>query len=92
MSNEKYALEIDYLQEIILADVEYTELAGTPEEVLGLITLRDELLIVIDLRIHYGFKAKNNDDNRILVISYDGKKMGLCIDSIIDIKNFYKKI
>ncbi len=90
MSNEKYALDIDYLQEIILADIEFTEIAGTSEEVLGLITLREELLIVIDLRIHYGFKAERNEHNRILVISYEGKKVCLYIDSIIDIKNFYK--
>ena len=91
MSNEKYALEIDYLQEIILADIEFTDIAGTSKEVLGLITLREELLIVIDFRTHYGFKAEKRDNNRILVISYDGKKVGLYIDSIIDIKNFYKK-
>jgi purine-binding chemotaxis protein CheW len=91
MSEEKYALEIDYLQEIILADIEFTEIAGTSEEVLGLITLREELLIVIDLRIHYGFKAERNEHNRILVISYEGKKVCLYIDSIIDIKNFYKR-
>jgi len=91
MSNEKYALEIDYLQEIILADVEYTEIAGTAKEVMGLITLRDELLLVVDLRTYYGFDTTPNDANRILVVSYDGKKIGLCIDSIIDIKNFYKK-
>jgi len=29
MSNEKYALEIDYLQEIILAEIEFTDIAGT---------------------------------------------------------------
>ncbi|MEA1982759.1 MAG: chemotaxis protein CheW [Campylobacterota bacterium] len=91
MSTEKYALEIDYLQEIILADVEYTDIAGTSSEVLGLITLREELLLVVDLRRHYGFEPRNSDENRILVVSYDGKKVGLCIDSIIDIKNFYKK-
>jgi len=91
MSNEKYALEIDYLQEIILADVEYTEIAGTSDEVLGLITLRDELLLVLDLRIHYGFEAKKKDENRILIVSFEGKKIGLCIDSILDIRNFYTK-
>ena len=91
MSNEKYALEIDYLQEIILADREYTEVAGTNEELLGLITLRDELLMVVDLRVHYGFTPQRGEQNRILIISYDGKKIGLCIDSILDIKNFYKK-
>ena len=91
MSTEKYALEIDYIQEIILADVDYTEIAGSSKEIIGLITLREELLLVIDLRVHYGFKANKKESNRILVISYDNKKIGLCIDSIIDIKNFYKK-
>jgi purine-binding chemotaxis protein CheW len=91
MSNEKYALEIDYLQEIILADREYTSVAGTNEELLGLITLRDDLLMVIDLRVHYGFKPRHNEQNRILIVSYNGRKIGLCIDSIIDIQKFYKK-
>jgi len=91
MAKEQYALEIDYLQEIILADKNYTDIAGSSEDVLGLITLRDELLIVIDLRIYYGFTPKNSEDNRILVVSYEGKKIGLCIDAIIDIKSFLKK-
>jgi len=91
MTNEKYALEIDYLQEIILADIDLTEIAGSSDEVMGLITLRDEILLVIDLRVHYGFKAKKSDENRILVISHKGNKIGLYIDSIIDIKNFLKK-
>ena len=91
MGNEKYSLEVDYLQEIILADVGYTDIAGSLDEILGLITLREELLLVLDLRVHYGFEAQSSDANRILVVSYEGKKIGLCIDSIIDIKNIYKK-
>ena len=91
MSKERYGLEIEYLQEIILADTTYTEIAGSPKEVMGLITLRDELLMVVDLRVHYGFKPTKNDTNRILVVSYENKKIGLCIDSIIDIKNFNNK-
>jgi purine-binding chemotaxis protein CheW len=91
MSDEKYALNIDYLQEIILADTSFTSIAGTSKEVMGLITLRNEILTVVDLRTYYGFKAHKADSNRILIISYDGKKIGLYIDSIVDIKNFNKK-
>jgi purine-binding chemotaxis protein CheW len=91
MSNETYALNIDYLQEIILADTTFTSLAGTSKEVIGLITLRDEILTVIDLRLYYGFKANKADSNRILIISYEGKKVGLYIDDIVDIRNFHKK-
>jgi len=91
MANEKYALNIDFLREIILADIVYTDIAGSSDEVLGLITLRDELLIVIDLRKHYGFKIKNSYKNRILIASHEGKKIGLLVDEIIDIKNYAKK-
>ncbi len=91
MGNEEYALEIDYLQEIILADYIYTDVAGSDDELLGLITLRNELLMVVDLRLYYGFTPKISDENRILVISYNDKKIGLCIDSIEDIKSFHEK-
>ena len=88
MENEEYALNIHYLREIILADIEFTDIAGTSDEVVGLITLREELLIVIDLRKHYGFSTKDSDKNRILIASHDGKKIGLLVDEIIDIKVF----
>jgi purine-binding chemotaxis protein CheW len=88
MYREKFALNIDFLQEIILADREITEIVGSAEEVMGLITLRDELLMVLDLRKYYGFETLESDKNRILVASHNGKKVGLLIDEIIDIKNF----
>ena len=88
MHREKFALNIDFLQEIILADRDITEIAGSAEEVVGLITLRDELLMVIDLRKYYNFQTMESDKNRILLASYKGKKVGLLIDEIIDIKNF----
>ena len=88
MEKEKFGLNIEYLREIILADSTFTDIAGSSEEVLGLITLRDELLIVIDLRKHYGFQTNNSDKNRILIASHKGKKIGLFVDEILDIANF----
>lgn len=91
MSNEKFALNIDYLTEIILADINFTEIAGSSKEVLGLTTLRDELIVVMDLREYYGFNCSNEDKNRILITSLEGKKIGLLVDDIVDIKNFPEK-
>jgi len=91
MGNEKYAINIDFLREIILADISYTDIARSSDEVMGLITLRDELVIVIDLRKYYGFNIKNGYKNRILIATYNGKKIGLLIDEIIDIKNYLQK-
>ncbi|WP_321777844.1 chemotaxis protein CheW [Sulfurimonas sp.] len=87
MSNEKFALSIDYLREIILADLNFTDIAGSSEDLLGLITLRDDLIAVIDLRSYYGFSNKRDDSNRILITSYNDEIVGLLVDDIIDIKN-----
>ncbi len=91
MQNEKFALNIEYLQEIILADIKFTDIAGSSDEVLGLITLRDELLLVVDLRACYGFETTRDDKNRIFIAFYNGQRIGLLIDSIIDIRNFADK-
>jgi len=84
---EHFALNIEYLQEIILVDQQLTEINGTAPEVLGLMTIREELLLVIDLRIYYGFKANHTDKDRILVASFDNKRVGLLVDEIVDIQN-----
>ncbi|MCX6076792.1 MAG: chemotaxis protein CheW [Campylobacterales bacterium] len=91
LENEKFALNIEYLREIVLSDIQVTEIAGSASDVLGLITLREELLLVVDLRIYYDFKTKNSYKNRILVASCDGKKIGLLVDEIIDIKSYLSK-
>ncbi len=91
LENEKFALNIEYLREIVLSDIQVTEIAGSASDVLGLITLREELLLVVDLIIYYDFKTKNSYKNRILVASCDGKKIGLLVDEIIDIKSYLSK-
>lgn len=91
MNNEQFAVEIDFLREIILADVKYTHISGSPDELLGLITLRDELVAVMDLRKYYGFKSEKSDKNRILIASHNGSNIGLLVDKIIDIKVILNK-
>jgi purine-binding chemotaxis protein CheW len=91
MDNETFALNIEYLREIILADINFTAMVGSLPEVKGLTTLRDELIVVVDLRLYYGFNANTNDSNRVLIVSHNGKKIGLLVDGIVDIRNFLLK-
>ena len=91
MGSEKFAINIDFLREIILSDLNYTDIVGSSDDLLGLITLREELIAVIDLRTYYGFKNDRNEKNRILIASYDDKTIGLLVDDIIDIKSFIDK-
>jgi len=89
LEKEVFALNIEYLQEIILADVQITEINDAQREVLGLVTIRDELLVVVDLRRYYGFSDARSEKNRILIASYDGKRVGLLVDSVVDIENYF---
>lgn len=91
MENENFALNIDFLREIILADISCTDIVGSPKELLGIITLREKLVTILDLRTYYGFKENKSDKNRILIASIDGNTIGLLVDEIVDIKSVLKK-
>lgn len=91
MGNESFALELDYLHEILLADLHFTEISGSTKEIAGLITLRDELVTVIDLRLYYKFNKKTSEKNRILISRIGDKTIGLLIDEILDIRDFANK-
>jgi len=91
MGSEEYAVSLDILREIIVVPDEFTPLAGASSEVKGMISLRDELIIVVDLRSYYGFDIKNSDKNRVLITYREGKKIALIIDEIVDIRDFETK-
>lgn len=86
MGGETYALEIDNLREILGVYHPITPLSGSEDEVLGMMSLRDELILIVDLRVHYGFGPVQSDKNRILVAQSGSRVIGLMIDEIIDIK------
>jgi purine-binding chemotaxis protein CheW len=88
MSDELFAMHIDTLREIIVVPDSFSDIAGSSDEIMGMVSLRDELLIIVDLRVHYHLKAKKSDKNRVLIIYVDDKKVGLIVDEILDIKEF----
>ncbi len=88
MGRERYAVGIDHVREIIALPAQMTEIAGSRPEIRGMISLRDELLVVSDLRRYYGFEAGTNDKNRVLVMQWEGKQIGLVIDEIVDIRDY----
>ncbi|MDD5717579.1 MAG: chemotaxis protein CheW [Sulfuricurvum sp.] len=88
MGSESYGLSIDYLREILGSSRAITPISGLDDEVIGMMSLRDELVLVIDLRMRYGFHSDASDKNRILITQLGPKVVGLMIDEIIDIKEY----
>ena len=87
MGGETYALEIDSLREILGTYHPITPLSGSEREIVGMMSLRDELILIADLRLCYGFEPCKSDKNRILVAQSGNRVIGLMIDEIIDIKD-----
>lgn len=90
MGGESYAISIDNLREIISIRDDYTELPGSSDEIKGLISLRDELVIIVDLRKYYNFEAIDDESNNILIASIGNKNIGLIVDTILDIRDYNK--
>ncbi len=91
MDDEKFAIEIDSVREIIVNTDNITTIANSSEDVVGMITLRDEVLVVIDLRKNFNKRVTFSDKNRVLIISDKSVTIGLLIDKIIDIKDIFNK-
>jgi purine-binding chemotaxis protein CheW len=90
MGGEEYALPIDELREILAADITITAIAGSNDEIIGMMSLREELVVIADLRRFYGFEPNVSDKNRIMIVQMNNKTLGLMIDEIVDIHEFSK--
>lgn len=90
MGAEEYALPIDDLREILNADVTITAMAGSNDEIIGMMSLREELVVIADLRRFYGSQPKPGEKNRIMIVQMHNKTLGLMIDEIVDIHEFSK--
>lgn len=88
MAQEQYAIEVSKIREVITIPESYTDIADSNEEIRGMITLRDELIVIIDLRKIYNLTASDEDRNRIIVVQSNDKVVGLLIDEILDIADF----
>jgi len=87
MGEEQYALEVDAIREIIALPESFTAIAESTKEILGMISLRDDLLVVADLREYYDFNSSSSDKNRIIVSQDKGRHIGLVVDEIVDIQD-----
>ncbi len=87
MAKEKYALEVDAIREIISLPESLTAIAESSDEILGMISLREDLLVVADLRTYYDLEANNSEKNRVIVSQHLGRHVGVLVDEIVDIQD-----
>lgn len=86
MQNELFAIKVDLIREIISLPDEMTQIADASHEVMGMMQLRDELLLIVDLRRYYDLEGENTTKTKILLVRNLNKVIGLIVDEIVDIK------
>jgi len=82
MGSEEYALDLLEVKEILRYQPP-TRVPRTKPFILGVISVRGEVLPVLDLMSRMGLgQTKANDTTRILVVERDGERYGLTVDAI----------
>lgn len=83
LSGERYAIEMSYIREVSLLK-EITTLPGTPSFIIGIISLRGQVISIVDIKIILGLPTRGiTDYNRVIVLQSDTISFGILADAII---------
>ncbi|MGE3540085.1 MAG: chemotaxis protein CheW [Candidatus Tectimicrobiota bacterium] len=78
-------IDLTRIQEIN-KQVDITAVHHAPSYVRGVVNLRGQIVTVIDLRSKFALPALSiNDEQRIVVVSWEGENIGLLVDKVRDI-------
>ena len=90
VGHEWYGIEVRRVIEV-LHFVALHEIPGAKPEVLGLLTLRDLIMPVIDLRIRFGLhEAELSVDTPIIAVDTPNGPVGLVVDDVDDVEQVPK--
>lgn len=85
LGNEEYGVDIMQVKEIIRTTT-ITKIPQVPSFVEGIISLRGEILPIIDMRKKFGLpEAERTRQTRILVINLDNVTIGGIVDEVTEV-------
>ena len=89
LADEKYGINVMQVQEV-LRITEIAPVPGAPDEVVGIINLRGNVVTVINTRNRFGLQPIELDDaSRIIVIESEGQVVGILVDSVSEVVDLY---
>jgi purine-binding chemotaxis protein CheW len=89
LAYENYAVESIYVKEVFpIKDLTY--LPGLPDFILGIVSVRGEIISVVDVKKFFGLPEKGITNlNRVILLSDEKMTIGILADSIIGITSIY---
>ena len=89
MGDEVFGIEIKRVVEILKSQKTYT-LPELPEFLSGVITVRGEVIPLLDLRRRFGI-ASTLKKERVMIVRYDNEKIGIVVDEVKEITSLGTK-
>jgi len=87
---EDFAISLEIAREIIFIPKNITPISEAGLEVMGMITLRDELMVALDLKKIINIESQTtlqDKEKRLLILDYKGKSIALLVDGIAEVKD-----
>ncbi len=85
LGSEQFGVSIASVESIIKLQP-VTRMPHAPEFVEGVTNLRGKVLPVVDLRRRFGMETAEADkNNRIIVVSVNGKEIGMVVDGVSEV-------
>jgi len=86
VAGQEYAMDIGDVQEIVQIPEEIIHVPHSASHVMGLMTLRNRLLPLVNLRRMFDLPRRDNDDHsRIVVVSLGSCSVGIVMDSVNEV-------
>ena len=86
VAGQEYAMSIEDVQEIVQIPEEIIHVPHSASHVMGIMTLRNRLLPLVNLRRMFDLPSRDNDDHsRIVVVSLGCSSVGIVMDSVNEV-------
>lgn len=86
LAAQEFAIGIEDVREIVRLPEQVIHVPHTESHVLGVMTLRAQLLPLVSMRSLFGLPRKESDDrSRIVVVSHGGESIGLVTDWVSEV-------
>ncbi|MCK8816339.1 chemotaxis protein CheW [Natroniella sulfidigena] len=84
LNQEEFGIDINNVNEIIRPE-EIRPVPQSSDFIAGIINLRGEIIIIVDLRKKFGLQAEVNSDTRIIVAELAETKVGFIVDDASEV-------
>lgn len=82
IGKEIYGIQIDYIQEIIPVYL-ITKVPNAPKEIIGIISIRGQVLPVLDIGIFLGQKfEKITEDTKLIILRVKDEMVSIIVDKV----------